>query len=255
MMDNKQTSVCDLCLDVLSGVCTDKERLAFEHHLPTCEACQSEKNELLFAWGALYANMESKEPPLDLKQQVMDAAFASDSNLGISNTVPNIRRTKTRRSRLYIASVCVIATFFIAGSFWNVWLYHERTNGPLPLEEALSVSATQIQQVVTLKAQSPLESDAYGIACVVDNGQSKQFVLYVYGASETRGKQAYQVWLIKDGVRTSAGTFRVNADSQGVGVLAMPIQSDTLSFDKIGITLEPDDRGDQPRGQKMFGSV
>ncbi|WP_157261223.1 hypothetical protein [Paenibacillus wynnii] len=28
-----------------------------------------------------------------------------------------------------------------------------------------------------------------------------------------------------------------------------------LDFDKIGITLEPDDKGDQPRGQKMFGSV
>ncbi|MCL6604922.1 MAG: anti-sigma factor [Paenibacillus sp.] len=257
MMNNKPTSECDLCLDVLSGVCTDEERIAFEHHLLTCSACQTERNELLLTWGALYANMEPKEPPMDLKQQVMDAAFAADEDLDVPHekVIPNNRRFRTRRSRMFTASVSMILIFFIAGSVWNVWLYQERSRGPLPIEEALSVSAAQISQVMMLKAQSPSEDEAYGIACVVDNGQSKQFVLYVYGASETNGNQAYQVWLIKDGVRRSAGTFRVSEDSKGVGVLAMPIQSDTLDFDKIGITLEPDDNGDQPRGQKMFGSV
>ena len=253
MMSNKTTPECELCLDVLSGMCTDEERRAFEHHLPDCEACQKESNDLLDVWGALYANMESKELPVDLKQQVLDAAFAAEEDLKHKVHLQN-RRSKKDRSRVSKAIMGMIATLFIAGTIWNVWLYRERNQGPLPIEQALSVSAAQIKQVVALKPQSDLEADAYGIACIVDNGQSKQFVLYVYGASETSGSEAYQVWLIKDGVRSSAGTFKVSSDNKGVGVLAMPIQSDTLDFDKIGITLEPDDKGNQPRGQKVFGS-
>ena len=28
---------CDFCLDYVSGICTDQEKLAFESHLPYCE--------------------------------------------------------------------------------------------------------------------------------------------------------------------------------------------------------------------------
>ncbi|MBW7459619.1 anti-sigma factor, partial [Paenibacillus sepulcri] len=96
-------------------------------------------------------------------------------------------------------------------------------------------------------------ADSFGVACIVDNGKTRQFVVYVFGAPQTDSKEAYQVWLVKDGQRRSAGTFRV-AD-QGMGVLSMPIASNTLAFDTIGITLEPDDRGDEPRGVKIFGSA
>ena len=63
------------------------------------------------------------------------------------------------------------------------------------------------------------------------------------------------MWLVKDGKRSSAGTFRVNQKDRGIGLLAMPIASDKLAFDSIGITLEPDDQGDHPRGTKMYGSA
>ena len=70
----------------------------------------------------------------------------------------------------------------------------------------------------------------------------------LFGAAETQGDEAYQVWLIKDGQRSSAGTFRVSDTSRGIGLLAMPIQGGKLDFDAIGITLEPDEHGSQPRG-------
>ncbi|MRN55039.1 anti-sigma factor [Paenibacillus monticola] len=255
MMNNKkQTSICDLSLDVLSGVCTDEERVAFERHLPSCEACQADKDELQLIWEALYADMEPIEPPMDLKQQVMDAAFAADTAMAVQ-TVSTISRRKPRRRWLFTASAALVLALLILGSAWNITLYQKRASGPLPIEQALSVSASQVSKVVSLQPQFPAESQAFGIACIIDNGKSKQFVVYVYGAPDTIGTQAYQVWLIKDGVRRSAGTFRVSDEGKGVGVLAMPIQSDTLSFDTIGITLEPDDKGDQPRGEKILGSV
>lgn len=255
MMNNKKpTSICDLSLDVLSGVCTDEERVAFERHLPGCEACHADKDELQLIWEALYADMEQIEPPMDLKQQVMDAAFAAETAMAVQ-TVSTISQRKPRRRWLFTASAAIVLALLILGSAWNINLYQKRASGPLPIEQALSVSASQVTEVVSLQPQSPAEAQAFGIACVIDNGKSKQFVVYVYGAPDTIGTQAYQVWLIKDGVRRSAGTFRVSEEGKGVGVLAMPIQSDTLSFDTIGITLEPDDKGDQPRGEKILGSV
>lgn len=264
-MKKNPASACDLRLNVLSGSCTEAERLAFERHLPGCTACQAENEELRLVWEALYADMELIEPPADLKQQVMDAALAAEAELatrGAEDAEPtNGRRIaagsrgKPGRRWLPAASGALLLAVLLAGTAWNVSLYRERLRSPLPIEQALSVPASQVKQVVALQAAQPgaEASRAYGFACVVDNGQSRQFIVYVHGAPATVGEQAYQVWLVENGVRRSAGTFRVNGGDQGVGVLAMPIRSNSLTFDTIGITLEPDDKGDHPRGEKMFG--
>ncbi|GAA3407979.1 anti-sigma factor [Paenibacillus hodogayensis] len=260
-MKNNPASACDLRLDVLSGSCTKEERLAFERHLPGCDACRAENEELQLIWEALYADMELIEPPRDLKQQVMNAALAADADLpeGVAQTPNDSKpgRTAPARTRRWLPATAgaLLLAALAVGTAWNVSLYRDHSRAPIPIEQALSVPASQVKQVVSLQSQSAAQARAYGIACVVDNGRSKQFVVYVYGAAATVGDQAYQVWLIENGVRRSAGTFRVNGDDKGVGVLAMPIQSDTLTFDAIGITLEPDDKGDRPRGDKIFGSV
>lgn len=249
MQDNGKQPICDLCLDYISGVCTDEERLSFELHLPGCADCQAEIDELRIVWEALPSDMERIEPPIDLKKQVMDAVMAGETET--YDVKPARKRYLDRWQSSVIAAVVV--ALFIAGSVWNFQLYRERTTAPVPLEQALSVSATHIEQFIPLKPQLKELSDSYAVACIIDNGQSKQFVVYVVRAEATRGEAVYQVWLNHDGNRQSAGTFRVN--NRGIGVLAMPITSDNLTFDTIGITLEPDDRGDHPRGTKIFGSI
>lgn len=261
-MHDKQEQLCDLCLSVLTGECSEEERLAFERHLPGCEACRAEWDDLQLAWGGLYADMEKMEPPEDLKRQVMNAALAADKAIAdkadrAKADAAGRRRGKRRtgRSRWWAVSASALLVLLAISSVWNYKLYQESNRGPLPIERALSIPASQVRLAVPLRSQAPEASQAFGIACVVDNGKSRQFIVYVYGASPTSGEEAYQVWLLKDGVRKSAGTFRVAGDKQGLGVLAMPIEAANLDFDKIGITLEPDDHGDQPRGEKMFGSA
>ncbi|XEC95146.1 anti-sigma factor [Paenibacillus tarimensis] len=255
MQDNERTSVCDLCLDYVSGVCSDEQKSAFERHLPGCAGCRNEIDELRIVWEALPADMERIEPPHDLKKQVMDAVLAADS--GHDNRVPEAvfakRRNNFRRWKPLV-SVALVAAFFTIGTIWNFQLYRQRVDAPIPLEQAINVPAAQIERLVQLsRLTEDTSSRSYGVACIVDNGQSKQFVVYLFGAPATTDTQAYQVWLLQDGERRNAGTFRVN--EQGIGVMAMPIATEQLAFDEIGITLEPDDRGKQPRGSKMFASV
>lgn len=247
MRDNGQKQVCDMCLDYLSGVCSDEDKRTFERHLPDCADCRAEIDELRIVWEAFPASMDRIEPPKDLKKQVMDAVLAADGKRPSASWRPAAKRWVTR------AAIAAAALIFVAGSVWNYGLYRERTASPLPVEQALDIPAAQIERLMSLKAENQMSDHAYGVACIVDNGQSKQFIVYVFGAEATVESQAYQVWLLQDDTRRSAGTFRVN--EQGIGVLAMPIASSNLTFDSIGITLEPDDRGDQPRGDKKFGSV
>lgn len=267
MSDSENRKVCSLVLDYVSGACTMDEASAFEAHLERCVECQAELKELRAIWEVLPVDMDPIEPPADLKQQVLNAIFAADAqeherkqeqtlqtNVWSSLETKNIKsRQRWRYARLWAAAIVLVLA---AGS---IFAYQHNRSEPahIPtLEEALDVSAAQIEQIVSLQpvAVNP-DQPAYGVACIVDNGTNKQFIVYVFGAQATVGDQAYQVWLVNDGVRRSAGTFRVEQQMRGIGVLSMPIASDQLTFDSIGITLEPDDRGEQPRGTKVFGSA
>ncbi|MCR2804937.1 anti-sigma factor [Paenibacillus soyae] len=247
MRDNGKTHVCDMCLEYISGVCSDEDKRTFERHLPDCADCRAEIDELRLVWEAIPAGMERIEPPKDLKKQVMDAALAADRKRLPASGRPAAKRWITG------AAIAAAVLIFAAGSVWNYGLYRERTASPLPVEQALDIPAAQIERLISLKPANQESDRAYGVACIVNNGQSKQFIVYVFGAEATVESQAYQVWLLEGDTRRSAGTFRVN--EQGIGVLAMPIATGNLTFDSVGITLEPDDRGDQPRGDKKFGSV
>lgn len=251
MPHEEQTSVCGLCLDYVTGTCTDEEKQAFERHLPDCPDCRAEIEELRTVWEALPADMERLEPPADLKEQVMNAVLAAEP-AGRESKPAERKPSPFRRRNLYAVAAALAFVLFV--SVWNYRLYEKRTAAvPASIEQALNVSASQIERLIPLRPQTAEPSDAYGVACVVGNGTGRQFIVYVFKAKATSGSEAYQVWLLRGSERKSAGTFRVG--EKGVGVLAMSVDSpDSLAFDAIGITLEPDDRGNQPRGTKMFGS-
>ncbi|MBM7563963.1 hypothetical protein JOC55_000895 [Paenibacillus sacheonensis] len=238
----------------------------FELHLPTCDGCRQELEDLRIVWEALPANMEMMEPPKELKEQVMNAVReatvaeqpASDGKRmppPFTLGKPGWNRLPRRRKPIMALLGTAAAAAIVLLSVWNAELRRDAAAAPLPVEQALSVPASSIQQLVPLKSKAPATAESSGVACIVDNGQSRQFVVYLFGAPPTLGEEAYQVWLIKDGKRSSAGTFRVGGNSRGIGLLAMPIQGEKLDFDAIGITLEPDERGSQPRGSKMYGSA
>ncbi|MNI18621.1 Anti-sigma-W factor RsiW [compost metagenome] len=243
MNDETFERVCDKLIDYLSGECTKEERKSFESHLTYCTSCRQELAELQNVWEALSLDMEQIEPPQDLKEQIMAAAKAAP---------------KPKKSLVYgnwlkpLIAVGAAVLIFFSGSLWHNSFTKDQPMTWPSIENALIAPSSQIVKLNMLKAEASEKEHAYGVACIVENGGNKQFVVYVFGAQATKENEAYQVWLLRDGVRSSAGTFQV--DEKGIGLLSMVIDSDELVYDRIGITLEPDEKGNQPRGPKVFGT-
>lgn len=245
----KENELCNLCLDYLSGACSAQEVKDFELHLSDCKQCQSELDDLRIVWEAIPADMENIQPPENLKKQVMDAVIASDEN---KQKTKNLKKQWSKKP-IFIGMAAALFFFLMVGLMWDLLYNREQMTAIYPVEQSMSVSAAQINRLIPLKPLIFEDPRSYGIACIVDNKSNQQLVVYVFGAKATSGQQAYQVWLNNGDQRTSAGTFLV--DDQGIGVLAMPIGSDNLTFETIDITLEPDDQGSHPRGEKAFGSI
>ena len=60
----------------------------------------------------------------------------------------------------------------------------------------------------------------------------------------------YQIWLIKGGVRTSVGTFTVDASGYGQTVIQLVVP--VGEFDAIGITVEPAGGSRDPTGDQVL---
>ena len=76
-------------------------------------------------------------------------------------------------------------------------------------------------------------------------------LLCVYDLPALPDDRTYQAWLVRDGQRTNAGTFRVSGD--GYGVLLVRAGQPLESFDSLGITEEPAGGSAAPTGPRLMG--
>ena len=206
----------------------------FEQHLLSCPDCRRDMQDMRIVWEALPADMERYEPPKDLKSHIMEA---------VRSTAPDsvVRETALRPSRLQAhvrrAATAAAVLLMLAGTIWNYALYRDRISTAATVaEQPLDLAASQLERVVSLEPSGSGEAEAYGVACIVNNGASKQFVVYVFGAQATAGEEAYRVWLQAGEQKTAAGDFVV--DDSGIGLLTLPITEEKAAFDAVSISFE-----------------
>ncbi|MDF2650897.1 MAG: hypothetical protein K0Q73_6702 [Paenibacillus sp.] len=261
-METNNGNPCDYLFDCLVGEATPAMRKAFESHLADCPSCKKEWDELSEVWSTLPDLTDAIEPPAELKAEVMRHIFgekrselpmpaAEAANIQVERTVvqeqpTTVKSYRTIVSRWRIAfGVAVAALLLVAAvSIYNIQFKNTMTvnavEGPLYVEQTYVLNADD---------QS---AKARGTGYIVCQGNNKRLVLNTIGLETTTNDEAYQVWLIHEGKRQNAGTFWV--DGQGNGVLVYDITGNNSPFEKIGITLEPDSHGSQPRGKKVLGN-
>ncbi|MCH6265043.1 anti-sigma factor [Neobacillus citreus] len=103
---------------------------------------------------------------------------------------------------------------------------------------------------IFLKGQG-LAASANGNAYLLQEGGTTNLVIELNNMPRTNDEEVYQVWLLKNGTRQNAGTLKPDQNGNGLITYRLP---QALSFDAIGITLEPNPNNTQPQGQKVMGT-
>lgn len=247
---NSSCSFSNELVSYLIGEGSKVEMMSMEMHLLTCSSCSKDIQEMQEAWTMLPYESDDVEVPVDLKDEVMNAIFLHDSSS--QPTIERISHNRTKKKfsgpRSYLYGLAAAALLFsFGGTIWsNINLRDQVTE----LREQAKIPPEFIQ-VYALKTANPVTDGAQGHALLYKQGDKKQLVFQLKGLANTTGTEAYQVWLINDGNRKSAGTFHV--DKEGNGYLTYQFKEE-LSFDAIGVSLEPDANGTQPRGKKVLGT-
>ncbi|OAH58641.1 hypothetical protein AWH48_16720 [Domibacillus aminovorans] len=235
---------CDNLLSFISDELEVKEKKAFAEHLIYCPECTREYKQMTEAWNSLKWDFEEIEPSASLKSEVMNFVFERNNEI----PVRKVRKWSSffRKQFTPVTSGILLASLVLTVVllYSNIQLKKELTAIDLPVE----VETTLYLQP-TDKAAVNMNTD--GAAYVLQQGEEKSLIVQIRNLPALQESEAYQVWLLNNGERINAGTFK--PDEAGTGLLTYRLTPND-QFDQIGITKEPDPNGAQPRGEKIVGS-
>ncbi|MEZ4617292.1 MAG: anti-sigma factor [Caldilineaceae bacterium] len=126
----------------------------------------------------------------------------------------------------------------------NIALLVQNRQLYLQLETLGAALTQQNQALILLAAEEPQEIEIFdpagattAKADILWNNSLGIAVVYVRDFPQCEAGMKYQLWLTKDGQRTSGGLFSV--DASGMGLLVVPLDHSLDAYDLIGITPEP----------------
>ena len=239
-------------VELLSGYalgCLDSdEKQQVERHLPGCASCQAELASYRQVVDVLPMGMALREPPPELKENLMAEARRRRS-LPRSQAEPGLwarflrwlsgDTPGQRRIPLLSAASLVIIVLLIGSNFF-LWQQVRSLQGKLP--PAFST--------VSLKG-TVASPDASGLLVISANGAEGSLV--VDNLAKLDADHEYQLWLNKDGQRSSGGTFSTN--KTGYGLLWVKSEQPLDSYNTFGVTIEPTGGSPGPTGDKVLGGT
>jgi anti-sigma-K factor RskA len=234
---SNETHVLDLLPAYALGSLDLDEASRVEEHLLSCMICRAESNNFQNVAEQLSFSVPVAVPPSDLKDQLLRRVQASQTDTSVSVRTP-WRPWLERLLPLWgLASLCLIVT--LAGFNLLLWqrLNHLELN-----------TAPGEMRAVPLRP-SDAASRATGFVIISADGDSG--ALIVDGLPPLDEKRQYQLWLIRDGQRTSGAIFSTDEKSYGGTRIRAP--GSLLEYSAVDITIEPAGGSPQPTGVKVLG--
>ena len=259
------------------GALTPEERTAFEGHLATCEACETEVGALLRVAVLLAHAVPQVEPPRGLRDRVL--AYAGRPSRGPGGPESVIRGSPyqgSSRSTLWLSGLAVAASLAMAVAFG---LYALQLRGRVDtlearLEDALARAQAGESQVVQTRrvmgeAQSQLavltapdmlrvelagQSVAPSATARAFWSRSRGLVLAASNLPALPPGRTYQLWFIAGKTPTSAGIF--DSDSTGAANILLTVDPNVPRPELLAVTIEPAGGMPQPTTAPfLIGSV
>jgi anti-sigma-K factor RskA len=229
-------------LDLLPAYALDSldadEASRVEEHLLSCTICRNESMVFQTVTGQLSLSAPAAVPSPELKERLMQRVRAARPRE--PERVSAQRPSRSFWERLLpvwgLASLCLILA--LAGSSLILW---QRVN---QLELMTSPGG---MRAVPL---SPPDASSNATGFVLISADGEDGALVVDGLPPLEESQEYQVWLIRDGQRTSGAVFSTDEKSYGGTRIRAP--RSLLDYSAVGITIEPAGGSPEPTGAQVL---
>ncbi|KUP04147.1 hypothetical protein Q75_16305 [Bacillus coahuilensis p1.1.43] len=241
----------DLVIDYINHQLSEEERKKFEEHLENCSECRREVEELQMLMSDLPYSADPVEPPADLKDRVLSAAFLEEepelvSGSDLNQTVqPVSMKQKRQRSRFLVPSLAAVLFLSLLGN--AVWLISE-----VEPDDTSNQDVVQVQQAVALQ---PLTENYEAQATLLEVGKGKQLLLQASELSPLEEGEVYQIWLIEGETPYPTGSLVPNSQGSGAVVYSLPIDLEEMDWDQVAISIEPDHTSTVPRGEVVLAGA
>jgi anti-sigma-K factor RskA len=232
-----ETHVLDLLPAYALGSLDSNEANQVEEHLLSCWICRNESTAFQTVAEQLSFAAPAAAPSLDLKDRLMQRVQAARPQRPIpvqSSQRPWLERLLPVWSLASLGLIIALAAFNL--SLWQRLNQLEFLTAPGGMR-AIPLSAT---------ADAP---GATGFVLVGADGMNGAVV--VDGLPPLAEDQQYQVWLIRDGKRTSGAVF--STDEESYGGTRIRVAGSLLEYSSVDITIEPAGGSPQPTGVHVLG--
>ncbi len=223
------------------GSLDDDEAVQVAEHLSMCPQCRAELASYEALAGRLALAAPDRIPPPDLKRQILGQLQTP----GLEPALPQRLTWWQRVTGVFrkatpawgVASLALVVLLVVSNLWW--W---RRTDRPGPI---ITPGGMQVVAMVGTDAAPG------AVGTLVISGDGEYGTLVVDGLPVLDEEHQYQLWLIRDGQRTSGGVFPVNPE--GYGALWVSSPDPLSSYPQFGITIEPAGGSPGPTGDKVLG--
>ena len=220
------------------GTLEEEERIQVEKHLDSgCANCSLRFREAAELSARMAEDFPQYQPSGQVKSRLLTRIKESNTE-SFSPKVRNIRRFN------WFSAIAAAIIIVLAGSS----LLLLRINRDLRVDLKNSQDVTALlkspgMQFVDLQGVDP-NPQAFGkVVMDPDKGAA---VVYMYKLPQTPEGMEYQLWVMREGKPTSAGTFTVN--DEGKAMLALNELFDPKNIASFLVTIEPEGGQAAPTG-------
>ncbi|RPJ19238.1 MAG: hypothetical protein EHM33_30590 [Chloroflexi bacterium] len=214
-----------------------------EEHLLSCWICRNESNAFQAVAAQLSFVAPVALPSPDLRDRLMQRIQAARPAQYASQTP---RRPWLER----LLPVWGLASFglILLLGFLNLSLWQRLNQLEVAQRTATLVTSPGGMRAISLDATSQVPG-ATGFVIVGADGRNGALV--VDGLPPLDESQEYQLWLVRDGQKTSGAVF--STDEESYGGTRIRSSRSLLEYSAVDITIEPAGGSSQPTGARVLG--
>jgi anti-sigma-K factor RskA len=230
------THVLELLPAYAIGSLQPDEVRRVDEHLLSCLLCRNEASALQETAGQLSFAAPLTVPSGNLKARLMQRVHSAHPQSQVASPAPARPLLERLLPVWGLASLFLIVA--LAGFNFFLWQRMDRlefTTSPGGMQ-AVPLNATDNAPMAT------------GFVLISADGEDGALV--VDGLPPLSEDQEYQLWLIRDGERTSGAVFSTDEHNYGGTRIRAPLS--LLEYSAVGITVEPAGGSPNPTGEQVL---